>query len=162
MNITLSQDPIRHFKPETYKHLCQAIPPIRMQEWEIFLETCLCFTLILFPLLAVLTSGRKLALSNIPVLTCQTGCQLPMYMPLSEKQDANSQGGLRNLNVYQNPTQKQKAYFKQVQVLLLLCGPSKGKLMKRNMIKDYTQVQELLLGDWFRSKLIEANYTQQF
>ena len=29
-------------------------------------------------------------------------------------------------------------------------------------IKAYTQVQEVLLGGWFRSKLIVGNYTKQF
>ena len=29
-------------------------------------------------------------------------------------------------------------------------------------IKAYTQVQEVLLGDWFQSKLIVGNYTKQF
>jgi hypothetical protein len=29
-------------------------------------------------------------------------------------------------------------------------------------IKAYTQVQEMLLGGWFRSKLTVSNYTKQF
>ena len=29
-------------------------------------------------------------------------------------------------------------------------------------IKAYTQVQEVLLGGWFRSKLIVVNYKKQF
>jgi hypothetical protein len=29
-------------------------------------------------------------------------------------------------------------------------------------IKAHTQVQEVLLGGWFRSKLIVGNYTKQF
>ena len=29
-------------------------------------------------------------------------------------------------------------------------------------IKAHAQVQEVLLGGWFRSKLIVANYTKQF
>ena len=42
--------------------------------------------------------GRGLALSNIHVLTCQPGCQLPMYMSLPVKKDVSSQGGLGILN----------------------------------------------------------------
>ena len=34
--------------------------------------------------------------------------------------------------------------------------------IKTKTIKAYIQVQELLLRLWFRSKLIEANYTKQF
>ena len=45
----------------------------------------------------------------------------------------------------------------------LLCwSPTQGQLTKANTIKVYTQVQEVLLGGWFRSKLIVGNYTKQF
>jgi hypothetical protein len=35
-------------------------------------------------------------------------------------------------------------------------------LILTNSIKAHTHVQEVLLGGWFTSKLIVANYTKQF
>ena len=49
-----------------------------------------------------------------------------------------------------------------MQVSLLCWGPSQGQLIKVNTIEIHTQVQEVLLGGWFRSKLIVGNYTKQF
>jgi hypothetical protein len=43
----------------------------------------------------------------------------------------------------------------------LMLGPSQGHLIKANTIKAYTQRQAVLLGGWFRSKLIVGNYTKQ-
>jgi hypothetical protein len=44
----------------------------------------------------------------------------------------------------------------------LMVGPSQGQLIKANTTKVYTQMQEVLPGGWFGSKLIKANYTKQF
>ena len=63
----------------------------------ISLGSCLCDTLIPFPLVGVFNCGRELALSNIHVLTFQPGCHLPTYMSLSAK-NVSSRGGLGNLN----------------------------------------------------------------
>jgi hypothetical protein len=46
---------------------------------------------------------------------------------------------------------------------IFLCwGPSQGQFIKAKTIKAHTQVQEVLLGGWFGSKLIVATYTEQF
>lgn len=36
-----------------------------------------------------------------------------------------------------------------------------GQFIKAKTIKAHTQMQEVLLGGWFGSKLIVANYTKQ-
>ena len=43
-----------------------------------------------------------------------------------------------------------------------MVGSSQGQPIKANTIKANTQVQEVLLGGWFRSKLIMGNCTKQF
>lgn len=55
----------------------------------------------LVSLVGVLNCSGGLAWSNIHVLTCQPGCQLPTYMPLPAEEDVSSQGGLGNLNITQ-------------------------------------------------------------
>jgi hypothetical protein len=45
---------------------------------------------------------------------------------------------------------------------LLYWGLSQGQLINANSIKAYTQVQEVLLSGWFRSKVIVGNYIKQF
>jgi hypothetical protein len=49
-----------------------------------------------------------------------------------------------------------------MQVLLLCWGLSQGQLIKASSIRAYTQVQEVLLNDWFWSKIIVGNYRKQF
>jgi hypothetical protein len=41
-------------------------------------------------------------------------------------------------------------------------GLSQGQLVKAKTIKAHIQVQEVLLGGWFRFKLTVANYTLTF
>jgi hypothetical protein len=48
-----------------------------------------------------------------------------------------------------------------VQVSLSCWSPSQGQLIKVNTIEIHTQVQEVLLGGWFGSKFMVANYTKQ-
>ena len=109
----LSHDPelrfYKSFKSQIHKHLCQVIPPIRMQGQGISIGTHLCWTLILLPLVGVFKGGRGLPLpdnihvvtylteqdlSKIHVLTCQLGCQLHTSMSLSAKQVSVPRKGL--------------------------------------------------------------------
>jgi hypothetical protein len=39
-------------------------------------------------------------------------------------------------------------------------GPSQGQLIKANTTNAYTRGQEVLLGGWFKSKLIVENDTK--
>ena len=47
-------------------------------------------------------------------------------------------------------------------VSLMLGSIPRVAYKKGKIIKAHTQVQEVLLGGWFGSKLIVANYTKQF
>lgn len=146
-----------------YKHLCQVISPIRIQEQGISLGTSLCCILILLPLVGVFNCGRRLAisniyvltclpqwnLSNIHVLTCQPGSQLPTYTSLSANQDVRSQGSLGNLN-FIRPLLKVEVSFQIVSSYIgasvsLMLGSIPGAAYT---IKAYTQVQEVLLNGW--------------
>lgn len=106
--------------------------------------SCLCYTLILLPLVGIFNCGRGFALSNIHVLTylpgwdihvlaCQPGSQLPTYMSLPAKQSVSSQGGLGNLS-FTRPLLKMEILFMivslLVQVSLLCWGPSQGQFTK--------------------------------
>lgn len=87
-------------------------------------------------------------------------------MSLPDKVDVSSQGGLGNLNITQLLL-KMKVLFQiasyiREQVSLLCWGISQGQLIKTDIIEVYTQVQQVLLGGWFGSKLVVANYTKQF
>ena len=44
----------------------------------------------------------------------------------------------------------------------LMLGSIPGAAYKGKSIKVQTQVQEVVMGDWVRSKLIVGNYTKQF
>ena len=132
----LSQDPIEFLKYEIYQHLCQVVSPIRIQGQGTFLGTCLCYTFILLPLVGVFNCARGLALSNshvltslprwnlsnIHILTCQPGCQLPMSMSLPAKWDVSSLGRAWELKLYQTSYSKWKFYTKQFFMLWSIPG----------------------------------------
>ena len=71
-------------------------------------------------------------------------------------------GDLGNLN-FTGPLLKMEVLFQKVSYIgagvSLMLGSIPGAAYT---IKAYTQVQEVLLGGWFRSKLIVGNYTKQF
>ena len=75
--------------------------------------TCLCGALILLPLVGVFNCGRRLALSDIHVLTCQPGGQLLMFMSISAEKEVRSQGGLGNLH-FTRPLFKMEVLFQIV------------------------------------------------
>lgn len=102
----------------------------------------------LWPCLTLMTS---LASMDLHASLCQARCC--------------SQGGLGNLNVIQ-PLFKMEAVFQMASyigaVSFLGWGLSQGQLVKAKTIKAHIQVQEVLLGGWFRFKLTVANYTLTF
>lgn len=75
----------RVFKPKIHKHLCQLNSTNQDLGIGTSLGTCLCCALILLPLAGVFNSGRRLALSDIHLLTCKPGCQLSTYISFSAK-----------------------------------------------------------------------------
>jgi hypothetical protein len=70
--------------------------------------------------------------------------------------------GLGNLN-FPGPLLKMEVLFQIVSYIgasvSLMLGSIPGAA---DTMKAYTQVQEVLLGGWFRSKLIVGNDTKQF
>ena len=85
-----------------------------------------------------------------------------MYVSLSANQEVSCQGGLGNLNF--------TGLLLKMEVLFQIVSFTRAgvSLMSESIsgatftIKAYTPVQKVLLGGWFRSKLIVGNYTKQF
>lgn len=92
-----------------------------------------------------------MSVAHTHVSLYQVGCQFP--------------GCLSNLNF----TQPLPNIF--LFLLISYIGPSSNLMLwfitgaalkKANTMEASTHVQEVLLGGWFRSKLIGGNYTRQF
>jgi hypothetical protein len=85
-------------------------------------------------------------------------------MSLSAKYNVSSQGGLGNLNFtpLKMEVLLQIAFYIGAGVSLMLGSIPRVAYKKGKIIKAQTQVQEVLPGHWFWSRLLGANYTKQF
>lgn len=108
---------LRTFKATNHKHLCQVTVTFSPQSGirdRIFLGTCLCGTLILFPLVIQLWQGP---LPNIHVWTCQPDVSYLLH--LSAKLDDSYPGRSGELKLYL-PLFQMKVLFKMASFCFLL------------------------------------------